>query len=350
MKYWADIFIYIFVLRLVFYRIITIKKYQLLFLILAFIPIFLMMALRDPTCYTGDVLHYYVNFYKMRAVSMSKAISDYDSYESGYVILNWLLGRVFSDGQCIVVFEALICTSSMLFFIYRNSDYPFYCLLAYLSFGVFNFQMTGFRQAIAMAICLFSYEFVKKRKIIPFLLFVALASTMHISALFFLFVYILYDMKFTVLHHVALAFVTYLASRYMSTLLTFSAENLNKSQYYTNYAGSLLGGILLILINVIAIGVILYYRKEDKVKNIYVVEMGVFTYILRYTSSVIERFTLYSTQTAVIVYPEAINLEPNKKLRIIEKTLYIALAVYYFFHVLQTAIWGPFHSIFYIGG
>ena len=48
------------------------------------------------------------------------------------------------------------------------------------------YSITGIRQTLATVFTLYSYEFVKKKKIIPFLLLVLIASTLHKSALIFI--------------------------------------------------------------------------------------------------------------------------------------------------------------------
>ena len=67
--------------------------------------------------------------------------------------------------------------------------------LMYVTLGLYTFMVQGLRQAIAMSICLFSIEFVKKRKFIPFFLVVFLASTYHKTAIVFAVIYFLYGIK-----------------------------------------------------------------------------------------------------------------------------------------------------------
>ena len=43
-----------------------------------------------------------------------------------------------------------------------------------------------FRQSIAATICLLAYPFLKKRKLLPFVLIVLIAATFHVSAVFLL--------------------------------------------------------------------------------------------------------------------------------------------------------------------
>ena len=65
----------------------------------------------------------------------------------------------------------------------------------FAALGLYTFMFTGVRQCLAMCICLLSYEFIKGRRLVPFLLCVALAYTFHKSSILFLAAYFVYPRK-----------------------------------------------------------------------------------------------------------------------------------------------------------
>ena len=67
-------------------------------------------------------------------------------------------------------------------------------ILAYVIYSVLYFSfysITGIRQTIAMAIVMLSIPYIKKKKIVPFILIILVASTIHKSAIIFIIFYVI---------------------------------------------------------------------------------------------------------------------------------------------------------------
>ncbi|MBE6400925.1 MAG: EpsG family protein [Verrucomicrobia bacterium] len=99
----------------------------------------------------------------------------------------------------------------------------------------FPFVMTGYRQTLALAVCLVAYDFIVKRKLGWFLLFMAVAVLFHKSAAVFLPFYFLSRIKQTslVLWVALLAFpiVFYFRTQFAVFLAGIAAD-----ENYMNYA------------------------------------------------------------------------------------------------------------------
>ena len=117
--------------------------------------------------------------------------------EKGYVLLEYFTSKISTNPTVIFLIIAIFYCFSVGRFIYRNSKDPILSYVIFISMGFYTFSMTALRQTVAIGIILFSFEFVKKRKFIPFLLLVLLASTFHYSALVFLPFYFIGYKKFT---------------------------------------------------------------------------------------------------------------------------------------------------------
>lgn len=112
----------------------------------------------------------------------------------GYAVLIWLLYQVIPSPRIYLIIAAAMFYIPLALFIHKNSKRPkesyfiFYCLF-------FTFQLTGLRQSMAMGILLLSYEFIKNRNFIKFLICIAFASSFHITSVIFIIAYFLPKLK-----------------------------------------------------------------------------------------------------------------------------------------------------------
>ena len=104
----------------------------------------------------------------------------------GYSLLTHLLYRAGLDYRSLLLVINLLMTGVVLWFVKRYSPLPWMSLFFYLTLQFFAHSMNLFRQSIAATICLLAYPFLKKRKLLPFVLVVLLAAAFHTSVLFFL--------------------------------------------------------------------------------------------------------------------------------------------------------------------
>lgn len=177
--------------------------------IFGFIFIFLILALRhwsmgvDLGYYTRNYVGYgggYIpSFERLNQYSWLDIIKmkDFLNYEKGYIIFNKLVGSIHNDKQFLLGVCAFINASVTAVFIYKNSKLPFLSWIVLLGLPVFLMFFSGLRQDLAISITMMSVYWIKKKKIIPFILTVLLASTMHSSAIVFLVAYPMYYVKLT---------------------------------------------------------------------------------------------------------------------------------------------------------
>jgi hypothetical protein len=109
--------------------------------------------------------------------------------EHGYVIFEHIIGSVFGNYQWFLIIIAIITIIPVTIIIYKYSAKPWMSYFLFITFAYFPFFMTAIRQSIAIGITLIAFLFVKKKKLILFLLSIGLASTFHITSIIFLPVY-----------------------------------------------------------------------------------------------------------------------------------------------------------------
>lgn len=113
-------------------------------------------------------------------------------FEIGYVLLCWVLERVFvSDRVLLVVLGVGILLPFARSF-EQETDNPMIALMAFLALGMYMHALIFWRQLAAMAILTFSCRFLRERRFLPFLLTVLAAMTFQKASVVFLAMYVLY--------------------------------------------------------------------------------------------------------------------------------------------------------------
>jgi len=162
------------------------KKRAYLFVI--FSIIFVLMAFRSYT--TGsDTPSYCSLFGRIAAASSPIKYISASYFEPGYITYNWLLSRITTDPRILFVVSAAFITFSLARFTYKYVDNPgMFCCL-FIGMMQFDFFLSAMRQGIAIAILLFAFDFLLERKPLRFIILCVLASTFHVSAIVFVFIY-----------------------------------------------------------------------------------------------------------------------------------------------------------------
>lgn len=118
--------------------------------------------------------------------------------DPGYYFFEKIFQIFSNDYQLFLIAIALIFTVPLGIWIYKNSSEPLLSFLIYSCLFASFFAITGHRQTIATAlVVLMGYQFIKDRKFISFLMLVAIAVTIHKSAICFLPFYFIANKKIT---------------------------------------------------------------------------------------------------------------------------------------------------------
>lgn len=168
--------------------------------VFSFAFLFLILALRHPSM--GHDLRYFSGggyieaFEKISKISWREVFSlEYMNYEKGYVILNKLIGTIWPNTNFFLLICAFLSIFPIFFVAYKKSSDSLFSIFVYTGMPCFLIAYSGLRQAIAVGICFFALMFVENKKIIPFVLTVLLACSMHSSAIVFLIAYPVYHIR-----------------------------------------------------------------------------------------------------------------------------------------------------------
>lgn len=161
------------------------KKEKYFVLSIATILLILLSGLRYET---GTDWEPYFNYF----ISEVKIGEHY--FEVGYQILNNIV-RYFTDNYNVLLTTIALFIVLISYTIARYSDFPFLTLIGFYSFMFVGF-LGGNRQAIAIALSIFSLRYIIDRKLFKFLSVIFLASLFHFSVWLFPLVYFLAKKRF----------------------------------------------------------------------------------------------------------------------------------------------------------
>lgn len=316
------------------------KKY----LIIAGIATILLMALRGENYGSVYDIRAYKGFYeRMIDSSWADAIAN-DSFEIGYVVLNKLLGYIAPFSQAILVFHAIFCIFCVCRFIYLNTEKVFWGYFFFVTLGTMGFMMTGIRQAIAMGICLLNTENIKEKRIIRFLIYVLLASTIHRTAFIFIAAYFVCNAKvFKKIPWLSIFVIVGISA--LAPQVIDIGESIYEDFSASDVAAFSFNGIVPVLIYIIAIVLNLLYKSknENNSNNMMLTSMAAGFYLFRFYSPILERISFYYTPASTVLLADFMDeIKTEERQEILIKLLVIVLCVILFARRLDTAAWANY--------
>ena len=346
------------------------KRAKRAFLFFSGLILFLVIALRDKEVGSVDSQNYFANWERHGFLNFEglKDSLSRTRQEFGYICTIWVLAHAFPEGQWLFVFTGLFYSISVCLFIYRNSDNVVVSFLMFLTLGLYSFMVQGLRQSIAMCICLFAIESVKKRKIFRFLIQVFLAFCFHRSAVLFGMVYFIPWKKMCLVNKLQMLICAVLLYASASIILNIGVE-VTKNAYADVYGAIAKGeGFVALSIYCIIIAtsfffiqhskpaedgqpykVVLLSTEEDRRKETLFIAMtliGATFYVMRYSSAVIlERVSFFFMFGQIIVLPMTV-----KRFKPLSQTLIysiaIILSVLLFMYRISTSDLLPYNLFF----
>ncbi len=319
-----------------------------LFTVLVSIAVIFVLGLR--TQYTGsrDTEMYFLTFNAAQSFTNPVGYLDFKGALDGFWLFSeglfhlytWLLAQIVPSAQWFLLISTAIMITFVANFIFKNSNDFVISWITFICLGLMTFSMNGLRQAMAMVVCLWSYEFSKKKKFIRFLIVVLMAILIHKSSLVFLFVYPICNMKFNwknilILTGAVGAFLVY-ADSFVMFYDDLAEESYSGAESFSD------GGLVVIVIYLLAIFSTLFFSKHIKEKKVFVPLVlaisGLVIYLCRFTSiQIYERISYYFCYFLVILFPTAFqDISPRYK-KLIEGAFTLLAVLLFFYRVNKGA-------------
>ena len=160
-----------------------------------FLVYFILLSLRDVSC--GVDLKNYRYYFDNDIRTELSAIPQIYTIEVGFHVLNKLLSYISNDFQIYLTIIALICILPISILYYYESELPFLSIVFFITIFPFSMLFSGLRQSIALSFVPLAFFFVKKRKLVPYIVTVLFAVLFHQSALMLFLLYPVFRAKIT---------------------------------------------------------------------------------------------------------------------------------------------------------
>lgn len=115
--------------------------------------------------------------------------------EKGFLLPMYIFNLGFENYWVVFIYTSIINYLSVFGLIYKNSEYPWISVCAFLCFGAFFNSLCFLRQFIAAVIVTYAVKFVCEKNYPMFLIYIIAASAFHWSALIMAVVYFLLMIK-----------------------------------------------------------------------------------------------------------------------------------------------------------
>lgn len=309
------------------------KEKRKKFLIICGAVLLFFTAFRSRYLGSTDTYNYY-NYYRVVSnMGWSDFIASNHPFEWGFRVFNFILSRVFKDPQWIIIFSSIIIITCALYSIYKNSKDVAFSVAMYVSLGLWQFQVQGMRQAIAMSILMVAYEFLKDKKYYKFILLVALATTFHVTALVFLVVLLGPFLK-SMLSVITTSFVFgVILFVFMDDLIRFVNTVLDSDYGAENPDGGYIAtAIYAIIILCTFLANKKIYTDENEKMMLFVTLVGALCYVARYFGTwSAERISFYFMFGQMIMLPNSfdeLNSRDKNVAKLFAYILMVALFMY----------------------
>lgn len=284
------------------------KAKNLIFLFLSFGQLYLLTTLRLSIGY--DYNMYAVAFMDLKTQDFWNFT--YYDWEYGFILITKLLGMILPTFISYYAVIALITLVPVVIFIYKNTTKVWLGTFMYINFFLFFMQMNFIRQAIALSITLFAWQFIKKKKFFKFLVVILVASCFHTTALIMVPFYFLAKMRPTgkqvVFYGYALTIFYFSSTGILNLVTKVFHQEYNNTTFITE-------GISIIYAIVPIIILIFTMIQSEKIlqvnaNNRYVISMvfaGTFFMVIMARHSILERFSYYFFIYIALLVPELIS-------------------------------------------
>lgn len=272
--------------------------------------------------------------------------------EPGYLLLNWVVSLVWNDYRAFLFVFHLLLTVLIFAWIGRYSVSPWLSVFLFLTLQHFALSMNFLRQALAAAIILWIYPFLKVRRFLPACAVVLLAACFHRTALIMFLLCFLLTLPPSKLHYGLAAFMAGAAYFLMDPLIDIAVVIVSKYQHYLTEKYWQGNSFLYVLL---PLACFLYslplLRQTGREQSSPILVNSVFyslliqVFITRHF--ILERLSIYVAMSALLALPEAA-LVPCKRVSVRTRTgVLIVVGIAYFLFAVSQGFHGvyPYHGI-----
>ncbi len=302
-----------------------------LFLIIVFSMFFILVGYREMT--RGNDTISYLRLFEQCATNKWNVSIFNNYYEFGYLIFNILVSYISNNSRFFLIVLSFLFNYSIYSFIKKNSNNYLVSVLMYVGLMYFYSSMNIIRQFLAIIIILYSFNFVKEKKLFPFLFFVLLATTIHSSAIISLLIYPIYHCKYNKKRVFIVIIISIFLLLSLDIVYPFVVNILNRDTYYLNRIG--VTKIFNVISFLLFLGMFIFSTCITRNKNYG--NNNFYLFVLLFTScvsmisinmAVLERVCIYYSMFSIVALPNLIHNSKIKDKFIINALVVLVLFIY----------------------
>lgn len=297
------------------------KNDSKIYFVLAGFSIFLLMALRNVSVGTDTIRYFYefenAEFYINNLIRSS---------EKGYSFFNYLVNKLGISFQIYlsIISAFFIMVISKLYYKYSKNILMSYYL--HVTIGLFAMSMTGLRQSLAISFTIIAFINLMKNKKIFFFLFVFVAYTFHNSAVAFIPVYFLknirLDRKKAIIIYLLSASLVFMKSWIANLIAIITPDRY--SRYWLMQDSIHINPLVILVALAIPLVTIIFWPKADterKLENesisiLFILScINFIIYFFALEVMLLERISLYFMVYNTVLIPNVIRTIKNKDIR-----------------------------------
>lgn len=260
--------------------------------------------------------------------------------EIGWIILNKLSSLIGNDPQIIFLVSSFIIIGNFYIFIFNHKDNINIGLSIFIFLTIFLIpSFNGIRQFMAMSILLYSFDYMKKKSFLKFLVVVFIASLFHATSLIMLPIYFLFKYKFSFKLYLLISVLTSIIFLYNS-ILEFIVSHFPQFEKFERYISD---GILYInyieLIYILVLTICFcIYRKFIRSQDSYVYNyfylyfISIFFTTFSYFTTYAVRLSYYFLFSHLVLAPFIVKKQTKRYNKYILLTAFILYYSFYFFY------------------
>lgn len=322
-----NIFLIVFIFMVYLLSKILIKDKNIsnkVFLSIVFFTLFLFVGFRSTN--TGNDTYTYIELFKKCTKSTFNTLSQL-RYEKGYLFFNYIIGKIIKNPRIFMLIMSFIFNFIVYWFIKKYSKNYLISVLVYVGLLFLYLSMTMYRQFFAIVIILISYRFAINKKILPFLVCLFLAYSMHTSAIASIIIYPICNLEYTrkrsfliiIFAFISMIFLNLILSKF--TLL-FNYEVLYEIRNGSFSLANLLYFITFFILFIIGLIINKTNQNADNNKYLYFLLISAAFNFIAIRMNVLSRITDYFGIFSIIAIP---NLFYNLKTYIFNKRIILIL-------------------------
>lgn len=260
-------------------------------------------------------------------------------FEILYYVLNACLAFFHLDVPWLFFFVAVLFLVPIYMRIIKDSPYPGMSAFLIVGMTYYFYFLNGARQMVAAALLLAGVHFIVKKRFIPFVILVLIATGFHTTSIVFLGLYFLVRLHFGIKLLTGITIAIFLFAQSIGEVGNQIIANFSYYEVYLNsvFVSREQGYIVLCMNVLITVFCTVFYQKNNSLYKVYYTMQVIALWASALTGTIvlIDRFRMAFGLADIILLPMAIQQINNRWLKVGSA---VAITLLYFIYATYTVV------------